>query len=222
MNKTALSLASLLAVASAPAFADNYYGALRLQNAEHTLANAKLTSPRVDDRISSPDRDYDLNGSIALGYAYSNGWRIEGEYTAHKKSHFDSYWSPFDANVNRMKVESQRVMLNGFKHLDVGNDVSVYAMAGVGMAKVSANGYQSNPGRQFDKNTQNNFAYAVGVGADYKLTDKVTLGTGYRYVNMGKIETGHNSFANRINARDEQLKGKLSEQSVFFEARVAL
>jgi uncharacterized protein YjbJ (UPF0337 family) len=38
---------------------------------------------------------------------------------------------------------------------------------------------------------------------------------------MGKVETGYNTFANRINARDEQLKGKLKEQNVFLEARLA-
>ena len=36
---------------------------------------------------------------------------------------------------------------------------------------------------------------------------------------MGDVETGYNTFANRVNARDEQLKGKLKEQNVFLEAR---
>ena len=38
---------------------------------------------------------------------------------------------------------------------------------------------------------------------------------------MGKVETGHNTFVNRANARDEQLKGRLSEQNLFVEARLA-
>jgi hypothetical protein len=36
-----------------------------------------------------------------------------------------------------------------------------------------------------------------------------------------KVETGYNTFANRINARDEQLKGKLREQNLFVEARMS-
>jgi len=56
---------------------------------------------------------------------------------------------------------------------------------------------------------------------DYALTERLTLGSGYRYVNMGKVETGHNTFVNRANARDEQLKGRLSEQNLFVEARLA-
>lgn len=209
-------------LASAPAFAaDDFYVALRLQSADQKLADAKLTSPRVDDRVKSPARDNDLNGAIAIGHAFADGWRLEGEYTVRKNAQFDSHWSPFNANVNRMEVNAQRLMLNGYKDFAITDKISVYGMAGVGLAQIEAEGYQTNPGRRFASHTQNNFAYSLGLGVDYALTERVTLGTGYRYVNMGKIETGRNTFVNRANARDEQLKGDLSEQNLFVEARLA-
>lgn len=220
--KKILPCALLGALISAPAVADDFYGALRLQSADQRLARADLTSPRVDHRISSPERDSDLSGSMAIGYAFNDGWRLEGEYTIQKDSKFDSYWSPFDANVNRMEVSSERFMVNGFKDFAVTEKISVYGMAGVGVAHIRSDGFQTDPGRRFANNTQNNFAYSMGLGVDYKLTDKITLGSGYRYVNLGRIETGRNTFVNRVNARDEQLKGKLSEQNLFLEARVAL
>ncbi|MDY0836536.1 outer membrane protein [Pseudomonas sp. SED1] len=210
------------AMTSASAFADNFYGALRLQSADQRLARADLTSPRIDSRISSPSRDADLSGAMSIGYAFTGGWRLEGEYTINKDSKFDSYWSPFDANVNRMEVSSERFMVNGFKDFAVTDDVSFYLMAGLGVARIRSEGYQTSADRRFANYTQNNFAYSMGLGMDYKFDKKITLGGGYRYVNMGNIETGHNTFINRINARDEQLKGKLFEQNLFLEARVAL
>lgn len=220
--KKIISSFVLCTFASAPAFAENFYGAVRIQSADQKLTSADLTSPRVDDRIKSPSRDSGVTGSVALGYAFQDGWRLEGEFTTRKNSNFDSYWTPFDANVNRMEVSSQRLMVNGFKDFAITEKVSVYGMLGLGVAHISSEGYQTNPGRRFANNSQNNFAYSLGLGADYKLTEKVTVGGGYRYVNMGKIETGQNTFVNRVNARDEQLKGRLSEQNVFLEVRVAL
>ena len=57
------------------------------------------------------------------------------------------------------------------------------------------------------------------MGLEAKVSEQITLGTGYRYIAMGDVETGYNTFANRVNARDEQLKGKLKEQNLFLEAR---
>lgn len=211
-----------LLAAAMPTLADETYLSLRLQSASQTLHDADLTSPRVDHRIKSPSRYRDLNGAIALGRKFDEGYRVEAEYTLPKNSEFDSYWSPFDPNVNRMQVTSQRLMINGFKDFALTDKLSWHLMAGAGLAHIQSEGYQGNPSRQFAENGQNNFAWSLGVGADYALTDTITLGSGYRYVDMGKIETGRNTFVNRISARDEQLKGRLTEQNLYFEVRIAL
>lgn len=217
-----LSSALLLATFAAPfAQADGWYGSAKLNSARQNLSSALLTSPRVTDRVEAPDSSKTFTGSFAVGYAFADGWRLEGEYTTRSSATFDSYWAPFNANVNRLEVDSQRLMLNGYKNIPINEWLSFYGMAGVGMAKIDAEGFQSNPSRQFASNTQYNFAYSVGLGLDAKVSEKLTLGTGWRYVDMGKVETGYNTFANRINARDEQLKGKLKEQNVFLEARLA-
>ncbi|OPA96633.1 porin [Pseudomonas fluorescens] len=211
----------LSAFATSYAQAETWYGSAKLNSARQNLSSALLTSPRVTQQVEAPDSSKSFTGSFALGYAFSDGWRLESEYTTRSSSTFDSYWAPFNANVNRLEVDSQRLMFNGYKNIPINDWLSFYGMAGVGVAKIDAGGFQSNPTRQFASNTQYNFAYSVGLGLDAKVSDKLTLGTGWRYVDMGKVETGYNTFANRINARDEQLKGKLKEQNVFLEARLA-
>lgn len=215
------SMLLLAAIATPYAQAEGWYGSAKLNSARQNLSSAQLTSPRVTDRVQAPDSNKAFTGSFAAGYAFADGWRLEGEYTTRNSSTFDSYWAPFNANVNRLEVDSQRLMLNGYKNIPLNDWLSFYGMAGIGMAQIDAEGYQGNPNRQFASNRQYNFAYSVGLGLDAKVSEKVTLGTGWRYVDMGKVETGYNTFANRINARDEQLKGKLKEQNVFLEARVA-
>ncbi len=215
------TLLLLAAIATPCAQAEGWYGSAKLNSARQNLSSALLTSPRVSNRIEAPDSNKAFTGSFAVGYAFTDGWRLEGEYTSKNSSTFDSYWAPFNANVNRLEVDSQRLMLNGYKNIPINDWLSFYAMAGVGVAQIDAEGYQSNNTRRFANNRQHNFAYSVGLGLDAKVSEKITVGTGWRYVDMGDIETGYNTFANRINARDEQLKGKLKEQNVFLEARLA-
>ncbi|MBK5551604.1 porin family protein [Pseudomonas sp. TH03] len=221
MNKSSLSLLLLAAAFSNLSHAEGLYGSVKIQSAQQDLSSALLTSPRVSHRVVSPDSSKNVGGALAVGYAFKGDWRLEGEYTLKNDSEFKSHWAPFNANVNNMQVSSSRLMLNGYKDFPLNDYLSLYAMAGVGVAHISSEGYQSNTSRRFANNSQNNFAYAVGVGADFKLTQQITLGTGYRYVDMGDIETGYNTFANRINARDEQLKGKLREQNLYVEARMS-
>lgn len=210
----------LATFATAHAQAENWYGSAKLNNARQNLASSLLTSPRVTEQVQAPDSTKSLVASFAVGYAFTNGWRVEGEYTMPNSSSFKSYWAPFNANVNNLQVRSERLMLNGYKDIPINRWLSFYGMAGMGIAQTKAEGYQSVDTRRFASNRQHNFAYSVGLGLDAKVNEQLTLGTGYRYISMGDVETGYNTFANRINARDEQLKGKLKEQNVFLEARL--
>lgn len=221
MNKPCLSLLLVTAAFSNISHAEGLYGSIKILSVQQDLENALLTSPRVHSRVVSPNSNKDVGGSVAIGYGLKGDWRLEAEYTLKQDAQFKSHWAPFNANVNNMQISSSRLMLNGYKDFPLSEYVSLYAMAGLGVAHISSEGYQSNPSRRFANNSQNNVAYALGVGADIKLNQQVTLGTGYRYIDMGDIETGYNTFANRINARDEQLKGKLREQNLYVEARMA-
>ncbi|MGF6093500.1 outer membrane protein [Pseudomonas sp. 18175] len=202
--------------------AENWYGSAKLNNARQNLSSALLTSPRVTERVEAPNSSKSFVASFAAGYAFSDGWRLEGEYTMPNSSTFKSYWAPFNANVNSLQVNSERLMFNGYKDIPINPWLSFYGTAGVGVARIESEGYQTVETRRFANNRQHNFAYSVGMGLDAKINQQLTLGVGYRYISLGDVETGYNTFANRINARDEQLKGKLKEQNVFLEARLSL
>lgn len=217
-----LSSVLLLAVIATPyAQAEGWYGSAKLNSARQNLSSALLTSPRVSNQVAAPDSSKTFTPAFAVGYTFADGWRLEGEYTMPGSADFKSRWAPFDANVNSLQADSTRLMLNGYKDIPINDWLSFYGMAGVGVAQVDAQGYQTNETRRFASNRQYNAAWSLGLGLNARLTETVTLGSGYRYVSMGDIETGYNTFANRISARDEQLKGKLKEQNLFVEARIS-
>ncbi|KWA03805.1 outer membrane protein [Burkholderia territorii] len=196
-----------------------YYATARVVGTFDNAANMELTSPRVTSRIGGPDGQSRVTGAFGLGYQFGNGWRAEGEYTFKRSGNFVSYWAPFDANANQFQVSSQRLMLNGYRDFDLGRGFSVYGTAGIGVAIVSADGWQTNDSRQFASRTQTNFAYSAGAGVSYAINKRFTLDVGYRFVDMGNVESGYNTFVNRVSARDEQLKASLRSNEVFIGLR---
>ncbi|SFH84475.1 Opacity protein [Collimonas sp. OK307] len=215
----ALTVTGLLASTAHANNLDNVYVSVKALSAQQSLTDMQPYSVRAQQMLSGPGTARSGGASIALGYALPADWRVEAEYTAPQKSQFNSFWSPFSANVQHMETKSQRLMVNGYKDLPLNNQVSLYGTVGAGLAMIKADGFQGNPGRPFDQKSQTNFAYGLGVGADYHVSKKVTLGVGYRYTDMGKIKTGLNDFANVASARDEQLNGKLSQRDLFLELR---
>lgn len=218
----ALTFAGVASADTAPAALASdagYYGAARLIGAFDNVNNMELTSPRVSGMIRGPKSGDHVTGSVALGHQFGNGWRVEGEYVFRRGNEFDSYWAPFNANANRFNVASQRLMLNGYRDFDLGHGFSVYGTLGLGVAIVTADGWQGNASRRFASRTQTNLAYSGGVGVSYAIDKRFTLDIGYRYVDMGNVESGFNTFENRIGARDEQLKARLASNEVFVGVR---
>lgn len=194
---------------------EGYYGSAKLLSGSQKTKSMEPYSPRATGLISGPDSDRKYNGSLAFGYQFGNGWRTDGEYTFKQKSTFVTYWTPFSTSSNNFQVSTQRLMLNGYRDIPMGRDFSAYGTLGIGVAFVSAGGWQGNTGRQFENRSQNNLAYSAGVGVKYSLNKQVSVDLGYRYVDMGNVKSGLNNFSNFSNTRDEQYKARLVSNEIY-------
>ncbi|HGM7047728.1 outer membrane protein [Serratia marcescens] len=218
-----LSLIALGASSAAMA-ADNgkegYYGALNLINTYQQANNMALSErPGIGSFVAGTERHRFLNGSVAAGYQYGNGWRTEGEYVFKRDKEYTSGSSTFATSFNHMKTDSQRVMLNVYRDYQLADKFAVYATAGIGLAKVTAGGWQGNDSRHFADNTQTNFAYSVGAGVSYEVVDNLAVYAGYRYVDMGNVESGRNTFVNARGLQDENLRTRLVNNEYLIGAR---
>lgn len=222
MRKYFLSTIAIIpAVFLSSASAEGFYGSVKMQESRQNLAGGSLISARLDNPALRAGGNKDTTGAIALGYEFYGGWRLETEYNIKTDSKFKSPDSPLGATVSDMQVSSKRLMFNGYKGFAVTDAMSIYAMAGIGVANINSQGNLAADGDRLGNNTQNNLAYSVGVGADVKLNERITVGTGYRFVDMGNIQSGSNRFADRFSSHDEKLKGTLREHNLFLEARFA-
>lgn len=224
-----LAAAGLFALASAPAMAQDqtkqghkqgYYASLKLLRGDlEAKSMATSARPGIGAFVAGDNKDRFTNGSLAGGYQFGNGWRVEGEYTASKKAEFTSGSTRFPTSFNHHKVDAQRIMFNGYRDFVLGNHFSVYGTLGLGVARVESDGWQGVRTREYARNTDSNLAYSAGVGVGYAINESLSLDVGYRYVDMGKIESGFNTFDNARGLQDEQMRARLVSNEVLLGIR---
>jgi opacity protein-like surface antigen len=89
-----------------------------------------------------------------------------------------------------------------------------YFFLGVGTAINTASNYLAyvpfpNLTRQYKNNTEAHFSYSLGAGIDIDLVEKLRLGIGYRFSDVGKVALGAaNIFGNEV-------AGTLSQSHVY-------
>jgi len=137
--------AAILAASSASAQERGLYASIKLFDVHRALSNMTLTSPRVTDRTQDPKSINTLNGSLSLGHQYDSPFRAEVEYTLPSSARYVGRWAPFNANDNVLHTRTQRLMLNGYAHFPVGQQLSLYGMLGVGAAVTRTSGWQTRP-----------------------------------------------------------------------------
>ncbi|MCS3431793.1 outer membrane protein [Klebsiella sp. BIGb0407] len=220
LSLMALALAGLSTSAMASVSDEGYYGAARLSKVWQKADSMDTSSrPGIGQFAAGDDKDNFYNGSVAAGYQYGNGWRTEAEYTFKKKSEYTSGSTTFPASLNHHKTDSQRLMLNAYRDYEIYQGISLYGTVGLGIAKVQSSGWQGNTTRQYSSNTDTNLAYSVGAGVSYEPIDKLNFDLGYRYIDLGKVESGMNTFDNARHLQDEQMKAHLKSQELVLGVR---
>jgi len=210
----------ITAAANATDNTEGYYGSAKyLQTQQRANQMDTSARPGVGQFISGNEKAHNATASLALGYQWGNGWRTEAEYTLAQGSEFTSGSSLFASSYNHLQTKVQRLMLNAYRDIELGNDFSLYGTAGIGLSKVRAGGWQDVGNRLYADNTQINPTWSIGTGISYTPLDRLTFDVGYRYVDMGKVESGYNNFVNARLLKDEQMKAHLVENQFSFGIR---
>ncbi|MDR6094755.1 outer membrane beta-barrel protein [Stenotrophomonas sp. SORGH_AS_0321] len=227
MSKIKLASLSLLALASlqsTAALADdgNYYVAGRVVGAEHKAREmADSARPGIGAFVPGQQKDKFTTGSFAAGYQYGNGWRVEGEYTLPKTDTFTSGSTVFPTSSNVHYIEAQRLMANVYRDFAITDQVALYGSVGLGITRLKSDGWQGTVARQYNVGRQDNLSWSLGAGVAYSPIDKLTLDLGYRYVDMGRTESGWNAFPNARSLQDEKMSANLVSSEIYLGGRYA-
>lgn len=122
--------------------------------------------------------------NFAPGYDFGD-FRLESEF-AYQVNNVGKINKSF---VKGGDVTNLSLLFNGYYDFLKGSAVRPYITAGIGIARVNAQ-------IEADDDTDSVFAYKVGVGLSYKMSENVALDFGYRYFATSDIDVFGLKFSN--------------------------
>lgn len=214
-----LALAALLVTPSLAPAADQIgvYVAPRLVYG-HTLmdgVNANLWDGYANNKLSvGKQTDSALSGALAVGYDFSKQLQIpiraELEYSlfSNVTGKGAAYFAGIDMNL-RIKQRIQSLFMNVYHDINTGTALTPYVGAGFGMAFIGAEGSGYSGAMQYSASagsyTLTSFAWNLGAGAGYRLTDNIGVDLGYRFASLGKAKTKANQGFLETNGETEDI-----------------
>jgi len=138
-------------------------------------------------------------GGVGIGYTVNNWLRFDvtGEYRGKAGFHaldFYDFNGPFTNSYTASKSEWVG-LVNAYIDLGTWWCITPYVGAGVGFASIRIDHFRdlnviASGGGFADSGTKTNFAWALHAGASYKVTSNLAIDFSYRYLNLGKGESG--------------------------------
>ncbi len=139
-----------------------------------------------------------------IGFYYDVPVRVEIEYMYRSESEFKN--GPKSVRDLRdpsrtlsasqgFKVRAHSVMFNGYYDINTQTDFTPYIGAGLGLAYLDTD-YKASiasggAGTSVKSSDQSwNFAWSLGAGVAYHLSDVMALDLGYRYLDLGSGDAG--------------------------------
>ena len=167
---------------------------------------------------------------VGVGYKFNNYFRadITGEYrTAAHYSAVESYnqgayFNPPDGtrgyDTYSASVRSVVGLVNGYVDVGTWYGVTPFFGAGVGIANVQVgNLIDLSPNGGFGlggTHNQTNFAFALMAGLDFAITPSLSLELGYRYLNLGNVNSGTIACTNQATCPNEVQHYKLQANDI--------
>jgi opacity protein-like surface antigen len=125
-----------------------------------------------------------LQGSVAVGWDLAENnplgkGRVELEY-ARRSNSLDRVEFVEGKVTGNGDLKADSLLLNFIGVIRSGSRWSPYILIGVGAARIDASDLKV-AGQPLSTDTATTFAYQVGCGIDYALTDSLSLDLGYRF-----------------------------------------
>lgn len=147
-------------------------------------ADGNMTISGVGSAELEYDTSFTVGGAIGYRLGESGDYRVEGE-VAYQNNEVDRIGNnslPFDPGggvISSMEFSMLTFLLNGYIDFNYGSAFSWFFTGGFGFARIDG---EMTVGGVTDDEDDTVFAYQLGVGAGYAVTETVTLDCKYRYL----------------------------------------
>ncbi|WP_136806750.1 outer membrane protein [Desulfosediminicola flagellatus] len=156
---------------------------------------------------NTPSYDFDegVVAGLAVGYYINDAFRVEAEARFRSQETEDGNLAGLNSRSPEMfnlggEVDTTTIMANLIYEFDNTTKFTPYIKGGVGIAYSDARAdldiqptfttFGFTDRWQYPDNEETTFAWSIGAGVDYNLTENLLLGLEYQYIDMGDISTG--------------------------------
>jgi len=190
-----LCLAALGATASAAAEPGTYLSG-RLGVAYESFGDAEMwgsTSGPATHQYDRRDSGATFAAGAAVGYAFEMPLRAELEYTYRTQFHHEKNPTNNGSHDVNVDTQTQTLMVNGYYDFHNGTGCTPFLSAGIGWARhtTDAPAYPATGGMPLYRSveqTVDRFAWSLGAGLAFDLTEAMTLDVQYRHLDLGRGE----------------------------------
>jgi opacity protein-like surface antigen len=158
-------------------------------------ADGNMTMSGVGSAKLEYDTSFTVGGAIGYRLGESGDYRVEGEvaYQNNEVDRIENNSLPYDFGdgvLSSMKASMLTFLLNGYIDFNYGSAFSWFFTGGFGFARIDG---EMTKGGVTDDEDDTVFAYQLGVGTGYAVTETVTLDCKYRYLSTEdlNIEGGY-------------------------------
>lgn len=213
MNTNALVMAAAASLLASPANAQDWYisGGAGVTNPSSTVFNDGTNGS------GNPKVDIDLTGklNVAVGRSLNSKFRVELEYSRAKYNTDDAIQSGSgtrspDTFATDAEMKVGALMLNAIYDFKTESAFTPFVELGVGQSFYEMEGglfVSSSGGNTFGgflpatfdyEGSGSNFAYQVGLGTSYAISDAVALTADYSYGDFGTVATDFDANGDRL------------------------
>lgn len=174
--------------------------------------------------------DLDTSGLYGIAFGYKMNENFRADLSLDYRPGYESKYSEQEKassgqNINlnhKVKVKSWTTMLNLYYDIATVNGFTPYVTSGLGVAKNKTNNYTISAtgpngfARQavYNKGNKTNFAWKVGVGSKYQISQDFDLDLRYQYANLGKFETSSAFYGGGVKHNGVAKKGTIKAHEV--------
>jgi opacity protein-like surface antigen len=213
---------SLLAASEALACGSERYKANSSCNSNKAYIRADVGAAMLAKNLNKKDysKKAKTSPSYSVGFGYKFNKYLRSDLTATYRGDFKYSGKSEGGDSESQKINSTAFMLNGYYDIVNYNGFVPYVMGGAGVAYNKADAFTQQDSIQKDRingATRANLAWQVGAGTQYKINKNIALDLGYKYVDLGKINTS-TVYTSSTGARGftNAITGKLRSHDVTF------
>lgn len=187
--------------------------------AQFNLGGSLAMSTKYESKVNNNKFSYDGSPGIAPLFGAEIGTKITDQFRIGLSLDYRMYHNYVEGEnksaEGHLKTNSLVTMANAYYDLTKGSGFNPYVTVGLGIANNEQKlDSKSNNKIGFNNKKTSNFAYKLGLGAKYAMSNSFDLDLRYQFVDLGKVELG-NAHAGNLSANNTTTKsGKLRANEV--------